>query len=209
MCVLLVKGTANEVFGRLTVCKSGTAWGLIPTSPTKVLKLSVGVESEDGDADGGTWVSAQAHFGLLCRGIHHQTVWIKLCPCQGWRCKWELWLVEFIDSITLHFSSARICINSWILFYILCLIEKYCFTRGWWKYLEQVCQAVLSNFVCVQLQSLNTSFSSPWFRQISFDSADIYWTSFICVRREKAMMTYIEGCPQRASGLERKTKHFA
>lgn len=54
MCVLLVKGKANEVFGRLTVCKSGAAWGLIPTSPTKVLKLSVGVESEDGDADGGT-----------------------------------------------------------------------------------------------------------------------------------------------------------
>lgn len=111
-------------------------------------------------AGGRRW--AQSHLGLLCSGIHHQAVWVKLCPCQGWCCKCELRLFEFNDSITLHFSSVCTCINTWILFYIFCLIAKCCSTRGLWKYFEQVCLAPLSKLVWVQLLSLNTPLSLPF-----------------------------------------------
>lgn len=110
------KAYAEWAIWKADICKPGTSCVLIQTDPMRVLKLCVRSLEWRWGCRWGLWGLAQAHFGLLCRGIHHQTVWIKLCPCQGWCCKCELWLLEFIDVITLHFSSACIYMNTWILF---------------------------------------------------------------------------------------------
>lgn len=138
MYVLLVKGMLNQVFGRLKFVDQVHLGVLIQTDPMRVLKSYF----RSLEWRWGLWGSAEAHFGLLCRGSHHSLDKALSLP----RLMLQMWALA-VRVQWCHYSAfflsvhLREYLNT---VYTVCLTAKYGSSRGLWKYFEHVCSTILS-----------------------------------------------------------------